>query len=190
MPRRHSIDWEDYEYRMRDRWDERDEEDYYCHCSDIWYDFSEAHPEEEIPDGLRCDFCERREETLRNYSAYQLQQQASQHAQRLMTNRWYVECEEIRGYLDRVGNAQGWAAKCAVARQLCIYLMTVPVFLRHNDKFREVVTAKAQEFVIDGTPELASAAQSLLNILCYIEMPDEEPDDSGISTAEQLTVDQ
>jgi hypothetical protein len=190
MPRRHSIDWEDYEYRMQDRW-ERDEEDYYCSCSEVWYDYHDAHPEAtETPAGLRCDFCDRRQESLHQYAEYQLREEASLHAQRLLQNRWYVECDAIRGYLNRFDTTTGRAARCEIARQLCIYLMTVPVFLRAQDRFRAVVTGKAQEFVMEGTPELASVAQSLLELLCYIEMPDEEQDDAGISTAEQLTVDQ
>jgi hypothetical protein len=192
MPRHHSFDWEDYERRARDRWeDERDDYSYNCECHDLWFDYSQS-DEGEPPADLICDFCERKSRAEAAMREYEKQEAASAHARRLMQNRWYQQCDAVRGYLDRAEKAVDREAKCAVARQLCTYLIGQTLFLRENDRFRATVKSKATEFMRVGTPDLVTAAEGLLEIIGYVEEPAEEPVEEypGVSTAEQLTVDQ
>ena len=125
-------------------------------------------------------------------SAYEKQEAASTHARKLMQNRWYAQCDAVRFYLNSAEEAKTMVGKCDAARQLCNYLIGQTLFLRENDRFRAVAKSKAEEFVRDGTPELVDAATGLLEIIGYVEEPAEEPAEEypGISTAEQLTVDQ
>jgi hypothetical protein len=193
MPyRRNYFDWDEYRERAMERWeDERDDWDWGCECHDLWFDYSEAHAVQP-PADLICDFCERKQRAEAAMREYEKNEAASIHARRLMQNRWYQQCDAIRGYLDRTEKAADREAKCAVARQLCTYLIGQTLFLRENDGFRAAAKTKATEFVRVGTPDLVTAAEGLLEIIAYVEAPAEEPVEEypGVSTAEQLTVDQ